>query len=47
MRGIAGKYNLTSQKTVSPEIIEAMCKSIVHRGPDDEGFFLIMKLVWV
>jgi asparagine synthase (glutamine-hydrolysing) len=39
MCGIAGIVNL-DERAVRREEIEAMCSAIVHRGPDDEGFFI-------
>src|SRR5262245_11004631 len=37
MCGIAGKLNKDSNKQVDSGTVRAMCQSIVHRGPDDEG----------
>jgi asparagine synthase (glutamine-hydrolysing) len=34
--GIAAPY---SSEPVSPALLRAMCRTIVHRGPDDEGIF--------
>src|SRR5262245_8571352 len=39
MCGICGQYNFASQRPVEPEVIRRMATSIVHRGPDDEGFY--------
>jgi asparagine synthase (glutamine-hydrolysing) len=39
MCGICGQYNFTTQEPVRRRDIEAMAKSIAHRGPDDEGFY--------
>jgi asparagine synthase (glutamine-hydrolysing) len=39
MCGICGQYNFGSQRPVEPEVIRRMATSIVHRGPDDEGFY--------
>ncbi|HEX8253920.1 MAG TPA: asparagine synthetase B, partial [Thermoanaerobaculia bacterium] len=36
MCGIAGKFDF-SGRPVPAELIGAMCDTIVHRGPDDEG----------
>jgi asparagine synthase (glutamine-hydrolysing) len=36
--GICGKLNFDANANVSPELIRAMADTIVHRGPDDEGF---------
>src|SRR5512141_2835857 len=39
MCGICGQYNFKSQKPASREIVVQMTKTLVHRGPDDEGFY--------
>ena len=38
MCGIAGK--VSAEGPVSAELLEAMCESILHRGPDSRGVFL-------
>ena len=40
MCGICGQYNFADNKPVQLEDIKRMAGSLVHRGPDDEGFFL-------
>ena len=40
MCGICGQYNFESMAPVRRAVIEAMTKSITHRGPDDEGYYL-------
>ena len=40
MCGIAGIYNLKSQEPVSRRLLKAMTDSLIHRGPDDEGFYV-------
>jgi asparagine synthase (glutamine-hydrolysing) len=40
MCGICGQFNFKSHEPVRRTDLEAMTKSIVHRGPDDEGYFL-------
>lgn len=40
MCGICGQYNFKGQAPVRRVDIEAMTQSMVHRGPDDEGYFL-------
>ena len=40
MCGICGQYNFGSPEQVRRADIEAMTKSIMHRGPDDEGYFI-------
>jgi asparagine synthase (glutamine-hydrolysing) len=37
MCGIAGLYALQGPLAMSPAVIDAMCRSIAHRGPDDQG----------
>ena len=41
MCGICGKYYFksTGERNLSP-LIHMMCNSMVHRGPDDEGFYI-------
>lgn len=40
MCGIVGLYYFDPSRTVQAEELKAMADRIVHRGPDDEGFFL-------
>jgi len=40
MCGICGQFNFGSRAPVDRRTIEAMTQSIVHRGPDDEGYFI-------
>jgi asparagine synthase (glutamine-hydrolysing) len=40
MCGIAGQFNFQRHEPVERETIVRMARSIVHRGPDDEGFFI-------
>jgi len=40
MCGICGQFNFGSQAPVRRADVEAMMQSIVHRGPDDEGYFI-------
>jgi asparagine synthase (glutamine-hydrolysing) len=40
MCGICGQYNYTSLEPVQRRDIEAMTSTMVHRGPDDEGYYL-------
>src|SRR5437899_10151611 len=40
MCGICGQFNFESMAPVRRPDIEAMTGTIVHRGPDDEGYFL-------
>lgn len=39
MCGICGQYNYQSNEPVTRDVIEKMTRSIVHRGPDDEGYY--------
>jgi asparagine synthase (glutamine-hydrolysing) len=40
MCGIAGQFNFQRREPVERETIVRMARSIIHRGPDDEGFFV-------
>src|SRR5437588_1901238 len=40
MCGICGQYNFVDQSPVQARNIERMAKSIAHRGPDDEGYYI-------
>jgi asparagine synthase (glutamine-hydrolysing) len=40
MCGICGQYNFGSQAPILRRNLEKMTKSIVHRGPDDEGYHI-------
>jgi asparagine synthase (glutamine-hydrolysing) len=40
MCGICGQYNFKTQAPVQKRAIEAMAKSIAHRGPDDDGYYI-------
>jgi asparagine synthase (glutamine-hydrolysing) len=40
MCGICGQFNFANEEPVYPETIRRMASSIVHRGPDDEGYYL-------
>ena len=39
MCGIAGIYSLEGKRMPGPEIVDAMCRLIEHRGPDDQGVY--------
>ncbi len=39
MCGICGQFNFRDHSPVAPETIRVMTQTMVHRGPDDEGFF--------
>ncbi len=38
MCGICGQFNYRDQTPVQPETIRTMTETMVHRGPDDEGY---------
>ena len=40
MCGICGQFNFGCQAAIRRADIEAMSRSIIHRGPDDEGYFI-------
>jgi asparagine synthase (glutamine-hydrolysing) len=40
MCGIAGQFNFSTGIPIDRETIERMTRSISHRGPDDEGYFI-------
>jgi asparagine synthase (glutamine-hydrolysing) len=40
MCGIAGAYDLTGTREFPRERLHAMTEAIVHRGPDDDGFYV-------
>src|SRR5262249_31557377 len=40
MCGIAGQFNFELREPVEHESLVQMARSIAHRGPDDEGFFV-------
>jgi hypothetical protein len=39
MCGICGQYNFRHSEPVKPERIKRMTSTMVHRGPDDEGYY--------
>ncbi len=39
MCGLVGIYNFKSGEPASPIVLKAMADTLVHRGPDDEGFY--------
>jgi len=40
MCGICGKLNFDRDEEVSQSLLKAMADSILHRGPDDEGYYV-------
>jgi asparagine synthase (glutamine-hydrolysing) len=39
MCGICGQFNFVEKDPVYPETVRRMARSIIHRGPDDEGYY--------
>ena len=39
MCGIAGVLDLTGGRVVPDGVVEAMARALIHRGPDEEGYF--------
>ena len=44
MCGVAGIYNLTSDKSIDPLILKKMIAIVSYRGPDEFGFYLDPKI---
>jgi asparagine synthase (glutamine-hydrolysing) len=40
MCGICGIYNFDSNESVNPDLLSAMNRQIIHRGPDEDGFYV-------
>src|SRR3954463_11388284 len=40
MCGIAGEFNFARREPVDPGALWTRTRSIAHRGPDDEGYFI-------
>jgi asparagine synthase (glutamine-hydrolysing) len=40
MCGICGQFNFARNEPVEPATIRRMTETMVHRGPDDEGYFI-------
>jgi len=40
MCGISGFVYHDPERSATPEVVERMCDTIVHRGPDDDGFYV-------
>jgi asparagine synthase (glutamine-hydrolysing) len=40
MCGICGQFNFARHEPVEPETIRRMTQTMVHRGPDDDGYFV-------
>ena len=39
MCGICGQFNFVNEEPVYQETVTRMARSIIHRGPDDEGYY--------
>src|SRR5438128_3507966 len=44
MCGICGQFNFARNEPVESETVRQMTRSIVHRGPDDQGYFISGRL---
>ena len=40
MCGICGIYNYRNNEPIQKDVLERMTQSLIHRGPDAEGFFV-------
>src|SRR5262249_2606093 len=40
MCGIAGIFNFGTQEPVSRRVLKCITDTLIHRGPDDEGFYI-------
>jgi asparagine synthase (glutamine-hydrolysing) len=40
MCGICGQFNFADRQPVEARVIRKMTRTIMHRGPDDEGYFI-------
>ena len=40
MCGICGQYKFRSMAPIQPRALQAMTRTLVHRGPDDEGYHI-------
>jgi asparagine synthetase B (glutamine-hydrolysing) len=40
MCGICGQFNFGDRSPLVPHDVERMTKTLMHRGPDDEGYFV-------
>ncbi len=46
MCGIAGMIDMAGRRAVPPETIRAMARALTHRGPDEEGIFIVPARLW-
>jgi asparagine synthase (glutamine-hydrolysing) len=44
MCGICGIARISSSQPINPSVLTAMCREIIHRGPDDEGIFILQNV---
>jgi len=44
MCGICGIATTSAGRAIPAEILTRMCREIIHRGPDDEGFFVAERI---
>ena len=40
MCGITGIFNYQNKQSIDPQVLQRMCDSVRHRGPDDEGIYI-------
>ena len=40
MCGISGFVYHDRERFAAPEVVKRMCDTLVHRGPDDDGFYV-------
>lgn len=40
MCGIVGIYNFDNKREINKDLLKKMCTQIIHRGPDEEGYFV-------
>ncbi|MGH9790346.1 MAG: asparagine synthase (glutamine-hydrolyzing), partial [Candidatus Acidiferrales bacterium] len=40
MCGIAGMMDVALRKPADEQVVRRMCRTLVHRGPDDEGVYV-------
>jgi len=40
MCGIAGYFDLRRERVPERQVLERMCRQLVHRGPDSDGFYI-------
>ena len=44
MCGIAGVVYFDKERKVEPNLLKGMTEAIVHRGPDDEGYYIVQNI---